>query len=128
MKTPTAPNHAIDYIEFATRDPAAAKKFLSAAFGWKFTDHGPDYTSFHDGRIAGGLRSDPKAKAAVNPLIVLFAKDLEATLARVREVGGAAVTAPPYDFPGGRRFEFTAPGGLALAVWSDRQADGSKIE
>jgi uncharacterized protein len=127
MSPSPAPNHAIDYIEFATRDLAAAKTFLAAAFGWTFTDYGPDYTSFHDGRLAGGLRADSAATAAANPLIVLFATDLEAALARVHATGGATLTAPPYEFPGGRRFEFTAPGGLSLAVWSDRRSDGSPL-
>jgi hypothetical protein len=126
MSKSTAPHHRIDYIEFATRDLEADKKFLVAAFGWTFTDYGPDYTSFHDGRISGGFRSDPKAPKTTNPLIVLFAGDLEAALARVRS-GDAKISAPPYEFPGGRRFEFTTPGGLALAVWSDFRADGSKI-
>ena len=35
-------NLRLDYIEFATRDVAAAKKFYTTAFGWKFTDYGPD--------------------------------------------------------------------------------------
>jgi predicted enzyme related to lactoylglutathione lyase len=127
MNPTPPPNHAIDYLEFATRDLAAAKTFLSSAFGWTFTDYGPEYTSFHDGRLAGGLRADPAAPAAANPLVVLFAANLENALERVRFAGGATLTAPPYEFPGGRRFEFTAPGGLALAVWSDRRADGTKI-
>jgi predicted enzyme related to lactoylglutathione lyase len=127
MNPTSPPNHAIDYLEFATRDLTAAKMFLTTAFGWTFTDYGPEYTSFHDGRLAGGLRADPAAATASNPLVVLFAADLENALERVRAAGGATLTAPPYEFPGGRRFEFIAPGGLALAVWSDRRADGTKI-
>src|ERR1700737_1576347 len=45
----------IDYIEFQAADIAATKKFFEQLFGWKFTDYGPDYTSFADGRIAGGF-------------------------------------------------------------------------
>ena len=41
----------IDYIEIASTNIAATKRFYIAAFGWRFTDHGPDYTSFDDGRM-----------------------------------------------------------------------------
>lgn len=118
---------AINYLEFTTRDLAAAKAFLAAAFGWTFTDYGPDYASFSSGPLNGGLAADLAAPLTGNVLTILFATDLEAALVRVHTAGGATITAAPYEFPGGRRFEFTAPGGLRLAVWSDRRQDGSKI-
>jgi predicted enzyme related to lactoylglutathione lyase len=34
----------IQYIEFLSQDLARIKKFYFEAFGWKFTDYGPDYT------------------------------------------------------------------------------------
>ncbi len=109
-----------------TRDLAAAKTFLTAAFAWAFTDYGPDYASFNDGQLNGGVRTDPDAPLTTNVRTIFFAENLEASLAHLQTLG-AAITAAPYEFPGGRRFEFTAPGGLFLAVWSDRRADGSKI-
>ncbi len=121
-----APNHSIDYLEFVASDLSAAKTFLESAFGWKFTDYGPEYTSFHDGRISGGIRSDASVKAPGNPLVVIFSRNLEETLQKVVKEGGN-LTSPPYEFPGGRRFEFTAPGGLVLAVLSPTRPDGSVI-
>ena len=50
----------IDYIEFQAADIAATKKFFEQLFSWKFTDYGPDYTSFEDGRIAGGFAKSDK--------------------------------------------------------------------
>jgi predicted enzyme related to lactoylglutathione lyase len=133
MSTP-ANNLRLDYIEFATRDLAAAKKFFAAAFGWKFTDYGPDYASFEDGRMTGGLYTSPDAPAlsssngplTMNPMIVVFATNLEDAEARVKSAGGKIVK-PAFEFPGGRRFQFIEPSGLELAVWSDLRADGSKI-
>ena len=116
----------IDYIEFATRDVAAAKNFFTAAFGWKFTDYGPDYTSFSDGRLNGGFYNSADAPAKTNPMVVLFASNLEDAEARVKKAGGKIVK-PSFEFPGGRRFQFADPTGLELAVWSDVRADGSKI-
>lgn len=116
----------LDYLEFATRDVAAANKFYTAAFGWTFTDYGPDYTSFSDGRLAGGFFAAPDAPTKTNPLAVLFAADLESAAQRILAAGGA-ITKPAFEFPGGRRFHFTDPAGLELAVWSDRRTDGSLI-
>jgi predicted enzyme related to lactoylglutathione lyase len=42
----------IDYIEMAASSIADTKRFYQDVFGWKFTDYGPEYTSFEDGRLA----------------------------------------------------------------------------
>ena len=49
------PESQIDYIELPATDISATKQFYTSAFGWKFEDYGPDYTSFFDGRLAGGF-------------------------------------------------------------------------
>jgi len=108
----------IDYIELPATDVGATRLFYAAAFGWEFTDYGPDYTSFLDGRLAGGLRKAPKPEPG-GVLVVIFAVDLAAAERRVREAGGTIVK-PAFSFPGGRRFHFTDPSGNELAVWSDR--------
>ena len=46
----------LDYVEFGAPDLTAVKQFYSDVFGWQFTDYGPDYTSFGDGRLNGGFR------------------------------------------------------------------------
>lgn len=107
----------IDYIELPSTNIDATKRFYGAVFGWKFTDYGPDYTSFEDGRLAGGFhRAD--AASAGGPLIVIFAVDLAAVESSVTASGGTIVR-PTFEFPGGRRFHFTDPSGNELAVWSE---------
>ncbi len=73
----------IDYIEYPAIDLGKTKEFCSQVFGWKFEDYGPDYTSFTDGRLAGGFYSDPQA-ATRRPLVVIYAEDLEALEQRSR--------------------------------------------
>ena len=107
----------IDYIELPATDIAVTKRFYIDAFGWKFTDYGPDYTSFEDGRLAGGFTQDGKV-AKSGPLIVIYADNLEAVEARVRQAG-ATIVKPIFSFPGGRRFHFSDPSGNELAVWSE---------
>jgi hypothetical protein len=115
---PNEPNHhRIDYIEFAATDIEATKKFYSACFGWKFTDYGPDYTSFEDGRLAGGFDKTSSA-VKTSPLIVLYSSELEKTKSTVLLHGGTIVK-KIYSFPGGRRFHFKDPNGNELAVWSE---------
>ena len=105
------------YIEFPATDIAATKAFYQRVFGWEFEDYGPTYTSFQDGRIAGGFTTDATvAKGGV--LVVIYGKDLEAIEAAVAAAGGA-VSKPTFSFPGGRRFHFTDPNGNELSVWSE---------
>jgi len=110
-------HHAIDYIEITVRDVAEAKRFYAAAFGWRFNDYGPGYAGIVGStREVGGL-AQGEGKAGGSPLVVLFSRDLDATLAAVRDAGGAIVR-EPYAFPGGRRFHLADASGNELAVWS----------
>jgi predicted enzyme related to lactoylglutathione lyase len=108
----------IDYIEFAATDIAATKTFYESVFGWKFTDYGPDYTSFGDGRIAGGFARQGGVTRG-GPLVVMYSSDLAGKEAAVRTAGGVIVK-EIFSFPGGRRFHFTDPNGNELSVWSDK--------
>ncbi len=119
MSEDAHPHHGIDYVELSVSDVEAAKRFYGAAFGWKFTDYGPDYASFNDGRLEGGLRLDPAPRAG-GPLVVLYSRALEDSLNAVLAAGGRVVQ-DVFSFPGGRRFHFADPSGNELAVWSDRQ-------
>ena len=105
----------IDYIELPCLDAARVKAFYSEVFGWKFEDYGPSYTSFFDGRLAGGFTTDAQVTTA-GPLVVLYAEDLESIQAKVTAAGGR-ITREIFSFPGGRRFHFADPEGNILAVW-----------
>src|SRR5436190_11005596 len=108
----------IDYIEFPATDIAATKRFYSEVFGWEFTDYGPAYTSFNDGRLGGGFTTDARV-AAAGVLVVLYSRELEVLRDKVTKHGGS-ITKETFEFPGGRRFHFSDPSGNELAIWSDR--------
>lgn len=120
MPSDSHTHHEIDYIEFEVADMAAAQRFYNTAFGWTFADYGPGYAGIRKsgGGEAGGLRLGSGA-APGGPLVILYSRDLEASLAAVRDAGGE-ITREPFSFPGGRRFHFKDPAGNELAVWSDR--------
>lgn len=115
-------HHSIDYIEIPVHDLGVAKRFYAAAFGWEFTDYGPTYSGIRgaDGRETGGLVLSEEVRPG-GPLVILYSDDLESSVAAVGRAGGRVV-APPYDFPGGRRFELEDPSGHRLAVWTEAPA------
>jgi predicted enzyme related to lactoylglutathione lyase len=108
----------IDYIEFSTVDMVETKRFCGEVFGWKFVDYGPDYASFHDGRLDGGFSKESFVKSG-GPLIVIYSLELELIKESVESSCGTIVK-DIFEFPGGRRFHFADPSGNELAIWSDK--------
>ncbi|VVD94475.1 bleomycin resistance protein [Pandoraea iniqua] len=106
----------IDNIEFNVSDIARSKAFYGDVFGWTFTDYGPAYTEFTDGRLTGGFTTGEAVRPG-GPLIILYADNLAETQQRI-EAAGATINRPVFEFPGGRRFHFIDPDGYELAVWS----------
>lgn len=108
----------IDYVEFPATHLPAVKQFYASAFGWSFTDYGPDYTAIDPSAgLDGGFDASP-GRSLTKPLVILYATDLEAMESKVRASGGT-ITVPIFAFPGGRRFHFQDPAGNELAVWSE---------
>jgi predicted enzyme related to lactoylglutathione lyase len=117
MTTPEN-DRRIDYIEMNVSDLARSRAFYGSAFGWTFTDYGPTYCAFSDGRLEGGFTTSGTPNPG-GPLVILYAVDLANMQSRVEAAGGRIVK-PIFAFPGGRRFHFEDPDGYELAVWSDR--------
>lgn len=111
-------HHRIDYIEISADDLAAAKAFYTAAFGWAFNDYGPGYAGIRtpggDGEMGGIAQGEATGSS---PLVVLYSRDVEASLKAVQAAGGTIVK-EIFSFPGGRRFRFADPSGNELAVWT----------
>lgn len=110
-------HHTLNYVEFLAPDLEAVKRFYSGAFGWKFTDYGPEYTAFTGGDFEGGFATGQPQKGG--PLVILFSDRLEESLAAVEQNGGR-ISKSIFQFPGGRRFHFLDPAGNELSVWSDK--------
>ncbi len=114
----------IDYVEFPSTNLKATQTFFTKAFGWKFTEYGPDYCDFTNEGINGGFYSSQNTATAESgsALIILYSRNLENTLKKVEEAEGR-VNKAIFPFPGGRRFHFIEPGGNELAVWSDKELE-----
>ena len=108
----------IDYVELPSATAhELTRGFYRQAFGWHFTDYGPDHAATTNGTVDVGLNGQP-GEALASPLPVVRVEDLEAALDSVVEAGGA-IAKPIFSFPGGRRFHFLDPAGSELAVWSE---------
>ena len=108
----------IDYVELPSATAhELTRAFYAKAFGWDFTDYGPDYSATINGTTDVGLNGDPE-HALSAPLPVVRVDDLEAAFDAVTKAGGT-IAKPIFSFPGGRRFHFIDPSGSELAVWSE---------
>ncbi len=104
-----------NYIELPVSDLPAVRDFYSAAFGFAFTDYGPEYAATSEGTTALGLNADPDQQTATL-LPLMEVEDLEAALDACTGAGGV-VTQPIFAFPGGRRFHFRDPAGFEIGVF-----------
>jgi predicted enzyme related to lactoylglutathione lyase len=109
-------NEQVQYIEFLTNEIQKAKTFYTNAFGWTFTDYGPEYTAFEGDYVDGGFTLGKPVNGTI--LIVLYSENIEITKDKVVKAGGK-IAKDIFSFPGGRRFHFTDPDGYELAVWSE---------
>ena len=112
--------NTIDYIEMPSTNLSATKDFFAQLLGWSFQDYGPEYSSFDDGRMAGGFFASEVTSTVGkgSPLIVFYSPDLEKMSGDVVRFGGR-ITREIFEFPGGRRFHFEPPGGGEFAIWSE---------
>ena len=107
----------IDYVELPSATAhELTRGFYAKAFGWTFTDYGPDYSATTNGTTDVGLNGD-MAEALAAPLPVIRVDDLEAAFDSVSKAGGV-IAKPIFAFPGGRRFHFIDPSGSEMAVWT----------
>ncbi|MBC9031457.1 VOC family protein [Sphingomonas sp. JC676] len=105
----------ISYVELPVKNVAGVRDFYAQAFGWGFTDFGPEYAATTSGDVDLGLNgSTDHAIAQLLPIVEV--EDLEAALASVTAAGGT-ITVPIFAFPGGRRFHFRDPDGNELGVF-----------
>jgi uncharacterized protein len=114
---------AINWHELQTRDVEGAKAFCSAVFGWQPDDQdfgGMTYTVFNvgDTGIAGAMPTPPGAPDAPPAFWLTYfsVEDCDASVAKVRELGGSAL-GPAHEMAGVGRFAVVAdPHGATFGV------------
>jgi predicted enzyme related to lactoylglutathione lyase len=114
---------ALAWNELGTRDPAAAKAFYSAVFGWEVEDHEMGemgtYTEWKvDGNSVGGMMDVSGRLPDEIPahwLTYFAVENTDATVETVKSSGGG-IAFGPIDIPAGRFAVATDPHGAAFAV------------
>ena len=99
--------HPIVHIEFSTHDREAGAKFYSDLFGWKF-EQIPEmnYATFEvDGGPGGGLNPVREDYPAGTISVYVETDDINATLAKVEQLGGKILVSPSM-IPGIGNFAF----------------------
>ncbi|QJR80956.1 VOC family protein [Alteromonas pelagimontana] len=111
----------IDYLELPSKDLAATRRFFGKVFGWHFTDYGEEYTAFNSTAMQGGFYLNDKVSltATGGALVIFYCRNLEEVKQQIEQADGKIIK-PIFEFPGGKRFHFTEPGGSEFAVWSDQ--------
>ena len=114
-------HHTITHIEIPAPDLAKAIGFYAAVFKWQTTIINPDlyaYFMIGDTQSGGGLDASLKpAPEKCGPQIVIDVEDIEETLQKIQEHGGA-VTLPKTPIDGGHGFYagFRDPNGNHMQI------------
>lgn len=114
---------AFSWNELGTRDPAAAKAFYAAVFGWGSEDHDMGdmgtYTEWKlDGSSIGGMMDVSGRLPDEVPahwLVYFAVEDTDAAVETVKREGGS-VAFGPIDIPAGRFAIVSDPFGAVFAV------------
>ena len=124
------------WLELATSDQDAAKKFYHALFGWSINDfpmgQAGVYTIFRiDGRdVAAGCTLQPDQKAANVPphwMIYIAVANADQSAATASSLGGK-VLAPAFDvMQAGRMAVIQDPTGAIFCLWQPKNTPGVGI-
>lgn len=124
------------WVELATSDNEAAKKFYTQLFGWEYEDHpaGPDmvYTmlKLNDKDAAALYKLMPDMVAHGVPphwLSYVSVSDVDETAAKAKSAG-ATLLKEPFDVMSvGRMAVIQDPTGAVFALWQEKDHKGAAI-
>ena len=119
------------WCDLATTDPDDAKRFYSELIGWEIDDRpipgdGVYTMLLKDGKEAAALSQGPEGVGAFwNSYVTVDSAD--ATAARAKELGGAAVMEPFDVMDAGRMATLQDPTGAVFSVWQPNESIGARV-
>jgi len=125
------------WIELATTDQGAAKKFYSELFGWSINDlpmgANDFYTTFKiDGRDVGAaytLRVEQRERGIpAHWNLYVAVENADTATGRAKELGAKELAAPFDVFDLGRMAVLQDPTGAAFSVWQAKRHSGFGIK
>lgn len=126
------PPGAPAWVDLSTSDPAAARDFYGALFGWQF-DIGPEETGrytmcLRDGAPVAGLNGQPApAGVPTGWVCYLATDDADASARSVTEHGGQLMMGPLDVGPAGRVAVAVDPTGALFGLWQAGEHPGAAV-
>ena len=120
------------WVDLMTDDPAAARAFYTAMFGWTFEVGGPESGHYAMAKLGGrnvaGLGGKRAGDSAPNAwTLYLAVDDLEATCVKVGEAGGRVVVPPMQVMEAGRMAVVQEPTGGMFGLWQAGKHTGFQL-
>lgn len=111
------------HFEIMSRDPEKARTFYGTLFDWKFDDASmPGYTLIHTGvDPTGGLFQTPPGASGSCLNVYVQVKDIDATLKKVRELGGKVLVEKTVIPNTGHFAMFADPEGVVIGIMQPGQ-------
>jgi predicted enzyme related to lactoylglutathione lyase len=123
------------WIELATTDGPAAKKFYSELFGWESQDSpiGPDmvYTMLKlNGKDTGALyqKGEMMKDVPTHWATYISVVSADETAAKAKSLGGTVMKEPFDVFDAGRMAVITDPTGAAFCIWQPNKHTGVGVK
>ena len=125
------------WVDVQTTDPAAAKTFYAALFGWEYADNPVEGTDAvysmaeKNGQPVAAISAQQpeQVKMGIPPLwnTYITVDDADATAGKVEGAGGA-VLAPAFDvMDAGRMAVLADPTGAVFMVWQAKEHPGAAL-
>lgn len=137
MRMSTYPHGVPSWVDLATPDPAAAKVFYEAVFGWHYDDRDtgePDapYTmATKDGAVAAGMMrlSEQMAAAGMPPVWSSYVNvdDVDRAVAAVDPAGGSVLQPAMDVMDAGRMAVVADPAGAVIGMWQAGEHLGADV-
>jgi predicted enzyme related to lactoylglutathione lyase len=109
------------WVDAMLPDLEAGKRFYGELFGWTFQEGGEEYGSytwaFHDARGVAALFPKPDGRMPTVWNLYFATRDLDATIAKIREAGGQIIMNPMPIGDFGTMAMGVDPGGAVFGLW-----------
>ena len=122
------------WVELASRNAAAAKRFYGSLFGWDFEDRpipdGSTYTiARKNGKDAVGLYQMGAHEGAIPPHWNSYVSvaSAEKSAARAKELGGTVILGPFDVMEHGRMAVLSDPTGAFFSLWEPKAHIGAQV-
>jgi predicted enzyme related to lactoylglutathione lyase len=122
----------VTWVDLMTTDPTGVQKFYGELFGWTFDIGGPETNHYAMAKLGGanvgGVGPQPPGAQFPPAWSVYFASDdVDATIAKVKELGGNLVMGPMDVMEEGRLAFFADPTGAHFGVWQAKRHHGAQV-